>query len=64
MCDDKQIIHSRCGLPAELCDCPDAEIVYDWDRDTWIMADVKPNKGHRMKPQLIKGAFKILQKGQ
>ena len=34
------IIHDKCGLPVELCDCPDATVKYNWDKDVF---EVKPN---------------------
>jgi hypothetical protein len=30
------LIHTPCGLPVELCTCPDARLVYDWERDVFI----------------------------
>jgi len=36
MAEIKQlIIHDPCGLPIEFCECPDAELKYDWDTDTF-----------------------------
>jgi len=29
---DTLIIHNKCGLPIEFCECPDATIKYDWDK--------------------------------
>lgn len=31
--EDKIIIHNTCGLPVELCDCPDAPVKYDFESD-------------------------------
>jgi len=30
------IIHNKCGLPVELCICPDAPVTYDWENDIFI----------------------------
>ena len=30
------IIHNKCGLPVELCVCPDARVKYDGITDTFI----------------------------
>lgn len=35
----EQIIHNDCGLPVELCECENANIVYDWERDIFIVKD-------------------------
>ena len=32
---DKLIIHDTCGLPVELCECPDATVRYDSDNDVF-----------------------------
>jgi len=31
------VMHNACGLPVELCICPDAPIVYDWETGTFII---------------------------
>ncbi len=40
MSNDGQInellVHDKCGLPVELCTCPDARLVYDWENDVFI----------------------------
>jgi len=33
---DKLIIHDKCGLPVELCECSDAEVVYDPELDCFV----------------------------
>ena len=33
---EELIIHNICGLPVELCECPDVEVKYDWDKDVFI----------------------------
>ena len=35
---DKLIIHNDCGLPVELCECPNASVVYDWELDKFVDA--------------------------
>lgn len=30
------IIHDKCGLPVELCECPDAPVVYDSEKDIFV----------------------------
>lgn len=30
---DKLIIHDKCGLPVELCECPGARVTYDFNKD-------------------------------
>jgi len=32
----EQIIHDKCGLPVELCECPDAEVRYCPDHDRFV----------------------------
>jgi hypothetical protein len=34
--DEQLIIHDKCGLPVELCECPDAEVKYDYETDKFI----------------------------
>ena len=34
--EDKLIIHDKCGLPVELCTCPDARVVYDDELDAFV----------------------------
>lgn len=29
----EMIYHSDCGMPVELCECEDAEVIYDWSDD-------------------------------
>ena len=41
----EQIIHNKCGLPVELCTCPDADVKYDWEKDIFIKQ--KENKNGR-----------------
>ena len=31
------IIHDKCGLPVELCECPDAEVRYDKERGVFVV---------------------------
>ena len=31
-----EIIHNKCGLPVELCECPDAAVIYDWETDMFV----------------------------
>jgi len=33
--EKRLIIHTPCGLPIELCECPNAELKYNWDTDTF-----------------------------
>ena len=40
MIDDNQIIHNKCGLPIELCECEDAEIKYNWDKDCFEVKEL------------------------
>ena len=28
--------HNKCGLPVELCTCPDARVVYDQETDMFV----------------------------
>ena len=35
-----QIIHNKCGLPVELCECEDAEIVWNEDKKVFEVKDV------------------------
>jgi len=30
------IIHDKCGLPVELCTCPDAPVYYDWEKGVFV----------------------------
>lgn len=32
-------IHNPCGLPVELCECKDAPVKYDWERDVFVAPD-------------------------
>lgn len=38
------VIHKKCGLPVELCECPDAPVKYDSDNDTFIEKDKKDDE--------------------
>ena len=39
---DKIPIHNKCGLPVELCKCPDARIVFDDDTGEYV--DTEPEE--------------------
>ena len=39
---DVLIVHNKCGLPVELCDCPDAEVRYDYDNDKFEIISKPP----------------------
>ncbi len=34
-CEDL-LIHEKCGLPVEVCDCPDSPVFYDWENDVFV----------------------------
>lgn len=42
---DELIIHTPCGLPVELCTCPNARVVYDWEKDAFVDRR-DPNRGN------------------
>ena len=34
--EDKYPVHNACGLPVELCTCPDAPVVWDNERGVFV----------------------------
>ena len=39
------IIHEACGLPVELCECPGAQIIYNWEADEFVELEQEPPAG-------------------
>lgn len=35
----------KCGLPIELCECPDAKVRYDWETDRFVIRQPKGESG-------------------
>ena len=40
---DNLIVHDKCGLPVELCECPDAPVKYNWDTDMFEVRRKREN---------------------
>lgn len=38
------IIHNKCGLPVELCECTDSEVFYDSEEDVFVERKSPPIK--------------------
>jgi hypothetical protein len=36
---DSLIIHNKCGLPIEFCECEDAQVYYDWEIHRFIVKE-------------------------
>lgn len=40
---DQMIVHTPCGLPIELCECPDAKLRYDSELDAFVENEGLPD---------------------